>query len=192
MTKLMVFLLSMSCSAGAATIFSDGFEATPAGLNVVPSGWTVSSGTVDVITFGCHTGSQCVDLDGSSFQAGTLSRTFSATSGVLYTLNFWLNNSQRGTNETVEVTLGTVTFTIPALSSSTPTSPFTVTWNAFSTSPATLSFHNLGGDNVGAILDDVILADNASGVIPEPGTSVLLGAGLVALATVYARRENFS
>lgn len=108
--------------------------------------------------------------------AGVLNHTFSATSGVQYTLSFWLNNSLRGSDETVDVVLGTATRTI-LVPSSMPLTQFSLNFTATSTGISNFAFHNLGGDNVGAILDDVLLVDNVGGV-PEPSTWLLLVSGL--------------
>ena len=102
MIRVLVFALAVPILLTAGTVFSDGFESKAAGLNVTPTGWTITNGgTVDVIGFGCHSGSQCVDLDGSTNLAAVLAHSFSAVNGVGYSLSFWLNNSQRGSNETV-------------------------------------------------------------------------------------------
>jgi len=86
----------------------------------VPTGWTVTDGTVDVANGGFCQSGQCVDLDGSSRDAGVLSRSFSLAAGVLYTLS---------------------------------------------------SFSNAGGDNIGTLLDNVVINSTP---VPEPRTSVVI------------------
>jgi hypothetical protein len=191
MKAILTLLLAVPLATQAGTIFSDGFEADAAGLNVVPTGWTITNGgTVDIIGFGCHSGALCVDLDGSTSFAGVLAHTFSATQGVNYTLSFWLTGSQRGDVNTVDIVLGGATLTVASIASSAPATLYSLAWTATSTGTASFSFHNLGGDNVGAILDDVLVS-TASGAVPEPGSVVFLGAGLAGLAAFGWRRTAF-
>ena len=174
--------LLLALGLHAEVIFSDGFEADSFGLNVVPDGWAITGGgTIDVVDFGCHSGRVCVDLDGTSGLAGTLAHSFNAATGELYTLTFWLNNSGRGDNNTVTVTLGS-TFTDIAVPSDLPPTAFTLDWISPSTTLAMFSFHNLGGDNIGAILDDVVVASREAAVVPEPAPILLLAAGLASVA----------
>src|SRR5690242_11437090 len=80
--------------ASASILFSDNFDAAVAGLNVTPTGWTSSGGTVDTISNGgfgitCLGNiGKCVDLDGSTGSAGVLSpnMTFNLAAGTTYTL----------------------------------------------------------------------------------------------------------
>lgn len=55
----------------------------------------------------------------------------------------------------------------------------------------TLHFANVGGDNIGAILDDVSIRVTPGGVIPESATWAMLiaGFGLVGMA---ARRRGMA
>ena len=87
-------LLLGATASQAAVVFADNFDASIAGLNVVPTGWTVTDGTVDVVsgTTFCQSG-QCVDLDGSTGNAGVLSRSFDLIGGVAYTLAFDISGS---------------------------------------------------------------------------------------------------
>lgn len=63
-------LVACSVASQAAVVFSDDFDASVSGLTVVPTGWTVSDGTVDVVSGGFCVAGQCVDLDGSTGNAG--------------------------------------------------------------------------------------------------------------------------
>jgi hypothetical protein len=47
----------------------------------------------------------------------------------------------------------------------------------------------VGGDNIGAILDNVVLRDDQSGTIPEPATLLLAGLALVAAGATRRRRD---
>jgi hypothetical protein len=171
--------------ANAGVIFSDDFEANFAGINVTPSGWTITNGgTVDILGTGCHSGNACVDLDGSSLSAGVLQRTFNAHQGTTYNLIFWLAGSQRNDDNIVDVTLGSALLSAAFVASNQPAIPYVLSWTASTTGLAALSFHNWGGDNTGAVLDDVVLFSNN----PEPGTFILLAAGLVAVAAARRRR----
>jgi hypothetical protein len=185
---LFTLILALPLATQAGTVFSDGFESPDAtGLNVVPSGWTITNGgTVDIIGFGCHSGIQCVDLDGSSGLAGVLTHTFNATLGVNYNLSFWLTGSQRGDVNTVDILLGSAPLTVSSIASNASATEYNLNWTATATGVASFSFHNLGGDNVGAILDDVVLSTSDS-TVPEPATFVLLGAGLAVMVALRRR-----
>ncbi|MBZ5727245.1 MAG: hypothetical protein LAP87_19880 [Acidobacteriia bacterium] len=63
---------------------------------------------------------------------------------------------------------------------------FTLNFTSAATGTGTVSFHNLGGDNIGAILDDVTVATAAAGV-PEPARSVLLASAFAAIAFLRSR-----
>ncbi|HHL40650.1 MAG TPA: PEP-CTERM sorting domain-containing protein [Deltaproteobacteria bacterium] len=185
--------------ASALVLLSDGFETEttfswqPAFMNF--NNWDVTSGTVDIISewsywnwfpgYGYY-----VDLDGSSYKAGTLtSKTnFSLTPGV-YTLSFDLAGSQRKipSTDTVTVSLGSVfsqTYTLPS------TAPMsTYSYSITVTSPTTghISFSHAGGDNVGIILDNVLFEKMAASV-PEPSTLLLTASA--AAGWLFARRRH--
>jgi hypothetical protein len=121
--------------------------------------WAVTSGTVDLIgaggAFDFYPGNGLyVDLDGSTGDAGILSTTLTVPAGT-YDLSFDLGGSARGSTETVTVTLNGFTedFT---LGSSAPLATVTRTV-VLSGGSHVLSFSNSGGDNVGLILDNVVV-----------------------------------
>ncbi|MDX1979626.1 MAG: PEP-CTERM sorting domain-containing protein [Bryobacteraceae bacterium] len=189
--------LLVAGASPAITIFTDGFESNASGSNLVPSGWTVSLGTVDVlaegVSFDCHTGARCVDLDGTSSNAGRLESAteYTFTSGVTYTLTFWLSRNQRGFGgpDNMTACLGTecVNFVnLPASVRSENTWAMYTIVLAGTDSQGRISFDHGGGDNVGLILDDVRLADST---VPEPGTFALLGTALACVG-LYRRRDS--
>jgi hypothetical protein len=118
-------LLAMGLLVGpipvnAATIFSDDFDASVSGLNVVPTGWTVIDGTVDVVSGGFCSAGLCVDLDGSTNDAGVLSRDFSLLAGEQYLLTFDLSGNQRGGSDDLVVMFGTSTLVFTGLAANEP------------------------------------------------------------------------
>ena len=99
-------------AAQAATIpFSDNFDSYGTNTGSVLNWdrpditiWDVTSGTVDLVKSGdfgitCHSGTGCIDLDGSSENAGILSTVtsspFTLVAGQAYSLEAWLSGSQR-------------------------------------------------------------------------------------------------
>jgi hypothetical protein len=193
---VIVMILLLACAgtsrAGPVVVFSDDFNGETPGTNRVPSNWTVTGGTVDIIGSGPNgtafdwmagTGhGYYIDLDGTSQQAGlmTAKQTFDLLPGFQYTLSFDLagNNGPEGASETdtVLVKLGTNEWSIDDI-------PSDQGWTSYSWvipvggSGLALSFQNTdGGDNIGPLLDNVQFT-----AIPAPGAIVLgsLGIGLV-------------
>lgn len=123
--------------------------------------WNIIDGTVDIVpgsSYGYNESGFVVDLDGSTWESGTMTtkEVFNLSPGV-YTLEFVLAANRTYSN-TVVVELGNVfskTYTIPG----------NALWNVFtenivvnSATTGALSFKNSGGDNQGAILDNVKLS----------------------------------
>lgn len=187
---LVLGVLAASCAAAqAATIFSDDFDANALALNAVPIGWTVTDGTVDIIgpTFFslCASGQgKCIDLDGSTGNAGVLSKAFNLTAGVQYTASFDLAGNQRGGSDTGVVTFGTQSLNFN-LASNAAFSTQQLVFTPISTGAYTLSFSNFGGDNVGALLDNVSVT-----AVPEPEIYAMVLAGLGLLGAVKRRKQQ--
>jgi hypothetical protein len=177
-------------SAHADTvIFSDNFNGTPASLNTVPAGWTVSDGTVDVVDSGTYdltcTGAigRCVDLDGSTGTPGTLSKSFASVAGTTYNLIFDMSGNQLGyAPDSVTVNFGTASQVINLVSSA-PWANYQLSFSALTSGPFTLSFKNGGGDNVGAMLDNVTVT-----AVPEPESFALMLVGLGMMGSILRRR----
>lgn len=187
-TGLCAFALTaFTNGAQADVLFSDNFDSNAIGLNAVPAGWSVSNGTVDIIGngfFDFYPGNGAyIDLDGSTGDAGELSRSFSLTGGVAYSASFTLGGSTRGDSNLVDVSFGSASDSF-TMASSDPLALFTVGFTPAADGSYTLTFANQGGDSLGAILLDVQVAH----AIPEPETYALMLAGLGMLGAVSRRR----
>lgn len=184
---LMVFMITTSV---AAPVFSDNFDTDVLATNQTTfnGGWTVSNGTVDVIGdpsfYDMLPGNgRYVDLDGSSGQSGFFSKDFSLTAGLVYTATFDLAGSQRGDSESVHVQFGD-TYADYTLNSGDGFSNYSLSFTPTVTDTYFLSFQNVGGDNVGALLDNTSVS-----AVPEPETYAMLLIGLLAVS-VYSSKRN--
>ena len=181
-------LMACAVASQAAVVFSDNFDASVAGLIVVPTGWNVCDGTVDVVSGGFCVAGQCVDLDGSTGDAGILSRSFGLLGGVSYLLSFDLSGNKRGGTDDVLVTFGTATLFFDDLLSSSPYTGYSLGFTPGSNGVYSISFANAGGDNVGALLDNVVITslDDGPNGVPEPHSAALAALALAGLA--FTRR----
>lgn len=156
--------------------------------------WDVTDGTVDLIGVGSPYdflpgNGLYVDLDGSTWNAGIMSTktTFTFEAGKQYMLAFDLAGNRRGyPDDTVEIDIGVGTLLSDTITLSS-SDPFTqyVYYFTGDGSSGKLIIENLGGDNVGALLDDVLLT-----VVPLPSAAGLATLGLLAVAGTRRRARS--
>ncbi|NOX10125.1 MAG: PEP-CTERM sorting domain-containing protein [Gammaproteobacteria bacterium] len=188
-------LCMVSTSSFSATvIFSDGFEGESGyGLNYSSfNNWDITSGSVDLINQGSYSLScvgntgRCVDLDGSSNQAGTFStkQTFNLSPGT-YELSFALSGNQRNSSlDVVDVSMSSLFSTQISKNGFDPYELFSFIITVNSPTSTGITFTHQGVDNLGMMLDDVQLVST----VPVPGAVWLLGSGLITLFGLSRRR----
>ncbi len=170
-------LATVASAAPAAIIFDDDFNGERGGLGTLNfssfSKWNVTSGSVDLIGNGYFDflpgQGLFVDLDGSTRDSGLFSTAdFSLTPGT-YSVTFSLAGNHRGGSEDVTVSFGDWSSTYRLLSND-PLTSRTVEVNIPAPTTTRLAFQNAGGDNIGALLDDVRITS-----IPSPVGGAVLG-----------------
>lgn len=187
--SILLFVLTAT-ALSAAPVFSDNFDTDALAVNqtVFNGGWTVTDGSVDVIgdpgfyDFLPSNG-RYIDLDGSTSQSGLFSNTVSLTSGQNYELKFDLAGSQRGDSEYVHVTFGN-TIGNYTLNSNDGFSSYSLLFNPDVGGVYSLAFQNFGGDNVGALLDNVSVSP-----VPEPSMMIMMLLGLVGISAYVGKRK---
>lgn len=217
--------LLLSSAAGATTLYSNNFDAENGGntaLNYTGfSGLTVTTGTVDIVKSGdygivCAGGSgACVDLDGSTNQAGEItSGSYAFNTGDSVTFSFDLSGNQRiggsdnfhaafvfGANTLMtSYNLGgawgpanvfnNISTTFVSTSSSISGNSFAnYSINFVAGQSGTVAFKLGGGsgNNIGPIADNLDL--NLNGGVPEPATWAMMILGFGAAGSIIRRRR---
>ena len=189
-------VLNGSFEQGRAVPVSPGYETYVAGDTGL-NDWTIFSGTVDVVSGdfpalgAAQDGNNFLDLNGSS--TGGLSQSFSVAANQQYQLSFWyaLNGTNTGVRALVTVdpigeSLNSALLQFTSAPSQDPIGwkKYNATFTSTATSPVTLSFESLSGGAQGILLDNVSVS-----AVPEPGTTMLLLAGIGALGFVARRRK---
>lgn len=180
--------LFVAAQSPATPIFDDNFNAYNGGVGVLNfstfgGNWTISNGTVDLIGngyFDLHPGNGLyIDLDGSTGAAGKMVSKPIALGAGSYELSFGLGGSRRNNDNEVSVSVDVgIASTSYTVLSAAPFVTQTMVFTLLAPQNINLVFKNAGGDNVGAILDNVKL--NA---VPDGGlTAGLLGMAFLGLA----------
>ena len=196
-------VLAIAAPASAA-IFIDDFDTYKLGLNQTNFGtnWTVTGGTVDLVGAGfftglCASGSRCVDLDGTSRDAGVFtSGALNLTGGVTYIASYDVAANRRlGSPDQLTVTFGSASalYTLVSTSHSDPFATHSLNFTPASSGAYNLSFSTAGGDNIGPLLDNVSVSAVGVGVlgaIPEPATWGMLIVGFGGMGSILRLRRR--
>jgi hypothetical protein len=158
------------------------------------TGWTVTGdtsfvGVCDVST--CPGGFGAEDGNFTAFfgpvgDTATISQMLPTTPGDLYTLQFFLADPSGGTPNFFQVTFGSTVLTLNNFGAAFGYQEFDLTTIATG-NQTNLSF-TFRNDPAYWFLDNVTVRPGGQGTVPEPGTLVMFGTGLLGVAG-FARRK---
>lgn len=180
-------------AALAAPVFADDFESNLTALNQAPAEWQVTDGSVDIIGPGldahlCNGSGTCIDLDGSTFDAGVLQRSVSLQAHTRYVLSFDLAGNRRASGtETGRVSLGDAALDYSLADSQLAYQRFSLVFAPLVSGPVAIRFANDGGDLGGAILDNVQL-DSIE--LDAPGTTAALAFAMLGAGALGTRKPR--
>jgi hypothetical protein len=192
-TAIAIAMLLASTTAEAAPFFTDDFEGSTPALDTAPPGWRVTEGTVDIAgpgldAFLCGGSGTCVDLDGSTADAGILERSFGLRGGTRYVLGFDLAGNRRSSGlETGHVRFGDARLDYALDDSQVQYQRFSLAYTPMLDGDVRLLFANDGGDLGGAILDNVRIDADPAMAVPGPSPAPLLA--IAALAILAGRHR---
>lgn len=158
------------------------------------TGWTVSgdptfTGVCDVSN--CAGGFAPFDGNYAAYfgpvgDTATISQMIPTTPGDTYALSFYLANPTGGTPNYFAVTFGNSTFSFTNFGVAFSWQQFTMTTLATGTeTPLSFTFQNDPGY---WFLDGVQVQQQGGGTVPEPGTLVMFGSGVLGLAGMIRRK----
>lgn len=180
-----------SAQAATITALSDNFngEGTAQSNYAGFTNWDITEGTVDLVGPGyfaelCREalGDSCVDLDGSSNNAGVMTTKDEFAAGT-YDVSFWISGNQRdSSDDVVEFFFGDYSEIFELASDS----PWELVERTISTIGGSLGFDTEGDDNIGPVIDDIEVAISA---VPLPAALPLFGAALLGIGVLSRRKK---
>ncbi|SLN77143.1 PEP-CTERM sorting domain-containing protein [Oceanibacterium hippocampi] len=194
--------VGIATGAQAGVIFSDNFDGVADGnegrsrmsdLNWLgDDNWSIFDGTVDIVynsdySINClGDDGNCVDLDGSTGKAGGLQTAALALAPGSYTLEFWLSGNQRTrSGDKVIVALGDLFSKEIEVEGNQSWTRYSFEITVTDATSASLRISGVGGDNIGALLDQVSLSTE----VPEPPFLILFMLGIGLLVFAVRRRR---
>jgi hypothetical protein len=212
--------------AHAGTVYSNNFDSENGGNSALNynsfNGLTVTNGTVDLVKSGdfgitCAGGSgACVDLDGTSFDAGLVSsNSYGFNAGQRVALSLLFSGNQRnapppdsftmrfdftgpisgtfgyesstfGTSTAAFTNQSSLTLTVSNIQPNFAFTDLTFFFDPTSGGSTTFALQDGGNDNIGVVIDNLSLS---VGAVPEPATWAMMLAGF-GLAGMAVRRRR--
>ena len=181
------------------------------------AGWTVTGNVdvVDSGTYAIDCDVKCVDLDGTKGPGALLSNAIAFSAGKLITVSFDLSGNQRDSSSDdfgasilfgqptsgyldsvsgpVDFSFGAVlsmlggTAYVESIPGDRPFFTYSYSFVANNSGTFQLGFQTLSADNIGPVLDNVLVSQ--AGGVPEPATWALLIAGFGMVGATMRRRR---